>query len=248
MAVKDWDQKQRERDMGLDLAKKTKTIPPNPKGVRLPNSIIEEQEKASWHYRKMLEAQMSSLEEAQYQAMKQQREAKPYLPPYIVVHVERDYTNFADKYVFRDQRNGRQWCAAIDICYSPSKDEYRRLEFKLYAEAERALGESYRGEEAKWAEVTATPEPMKPKHREGHFPTHWIMEAIDRAETSDMAITFGIEREGIMVMAMSENEKYSIRVTNWEAMENEEENPLLPAIEDVERKLALLIKMKDVAA
>jgi len=81
-------------------------------------------------------------------------------------------------------------------------------------------------------------------HKDAHFPTAWIGEAIDRAEKSDKCITFAIEREGIVVTAMEAGEKFAVKVTDWVAMEKSEVNPLLFAIEDCERKLDLLQKMK----
>jgi hypothetical protein len=84
-------------------------------------------------------------------------------------------------------------------------------------------------------------------HKEGHFPTKWIGEAIDRAEKSDKCLTFAIEREGIVVTAMEAGEQYSVRVTGWAEMETSETNPLIFAIEDVERKLDLLQKLKEKA-
>jgi hypothetical protein len=82
-------------------------------------------------------------------------------------------------------------------------------------------------------------------HKDAHFPTKWIGEAIDRAEKSDKCITFTFEREGIVVMAMEAGEQYAVKVTDWQAMEKSEVNPLLHAIDEVERKLDILQSLKD---
>jgi hypothetical protein len=81
-------------------------------------------------------------------------------------------------------------------------------------------------------------------HKTAHFPTKWIAEAIDRAEKSEKCITFAIEREGIVVTAMEAGERYAVRVTDWAAMEQCEINPLLHAIDEVERKLDILQDLK----
>ena len=82
-------------------------------------------------------------------------------------------------------------------------------------------------------------------HKDAHFPTKWIGEAIDRAEQSSKCITFTFEREGIVVMAMEAGEQYAVKVTDWQAMEKSEVNPLLHAIDEVERKLDILQSLKD---
>lgn len=81
-------------------------------------------------------------------------------------------------------------------------------------------------------------------HKAGHFPTQWMTEAVDRAEASEMCITITVEREGVLVTAMEADERFDIRVTDWEAMEHSEVNPLIKAIEDSEKKLRLLQKVK----
>jgi hypothetical protein len=81
-------------------------------------------------------------------------------------------------------------------------------------------------------------------HKTAHFPTAWIAEAIDRAETSTKCITFAIEREGIVVTAMEAGERYAVKVSDWAAMETSEVNPLLHAIDEVERKLDILQDLK----
>jgi hypothetical protein len=82
-------------------------------------------------------------------------------------------------------------------------------------------------------------------HKAGHFPTQWMTEAVDRAEASEMCITITVEREGVLVTAMEADERFDIRVTDWEAMEHSEVNPLIKAIEDSEKKLRMLQKVKE---
>ena len=94
-------------------------------------------------------------------------------------------------------------------------------------------------------ELNYPPEPAKaPLHKDAHFPTKWITEAIDRAEQSTKAITFTFEREGIVVVAMEAGEKYAVKVTDWQAMEQSKINPLIHAIDEVERKLDILQDLK----
>jgi hypothetical protein len=81
-------------------------------------------------------------------------------------------------------------------------------------------------------------------HKAGHFPTQWMTEAVDRAEASEMCITLTVEREGVLVTAMEADERFDIRVTDWAAMEASEVNPLIHAIEDAEKKLRMLEKVK----
>jgi hypothetical protein len=81
-------------------------------------------------------------------------------------------------------------------------------------------------------------------HKAGHFPTSWMTEAVDRAEASEMCITLTVEREGVLVTAMEADERFDIRVTDWQAMEHSEVNPLIHAIEDCEKKLRMLEKVK----
>lgn len=91
---------------------------------------------------------------------------------------------------------------------------------------------------------TKFPVPKSPIHKEGHFPTHWMEEAMDRAEASEKCITLTIERNGVMVVAVEGEDKYASHVITWEMMEKSEVNPLPLAIEDVEKKLDLLHKVK----
>lgn len=86
--------------------------------------------------------------------------------------------------------------------------------------------------------------PKAPIHREGHFPTHWVEEALDRAEASDKCVTLTMERKGVMVVATEGDDKYSSHVITWAAMEYAEVNPLPLAIADCEKKLDLLSKIK----
>jgi len=81
-------------------------------------------------------------------------------------------------------------------------------------------------------------------HKDGHFPTKWMEEAIDRVEASDKLVTITVERGGVAVVAQEGGEKYASHVITWQVMEHANTNPLVLAIEDVERKLDLLQKIK----
>lgn len=85
-------------------------------------------------------------------------------------------------------------------------------------------------------------------HKAGHFPTQWMEEAIDRAEASEKCITLSVERKGVMVTAIEGDDKYASHVITWQQMENAEVNPLLLAIEDVEKKLDVLHRVKEKVA
>lgn len=99
--------------------------------------------------------------------------------------------------------------------------------------------------EVEFEEDKCEPVPVLPRERKiGFFPIHWMREAIARAEASDMSITITVERDGILVTAMEAGERFDIRITSWEAMEDSEENPILPAIADAEKKLRILEDMK----
>jgi hypothetical protein len=95
-----------------------------------------------------------------------------------------------------------------------------------------------------FGEMVVEAVPVPTEHKAGHFPTKWLIEAIDRAEQSTKCITFTFEREGIVVMAIEAGEKFAVKVSDWSAMEAAEENPLLHAIADCERKLDILQDLK----
>jgi hypothetical protein len=85
-------------------------------------------------------------------------------------------------------------------------------------------------------------------HKAGHFPTNWMEEAVERAENSEKMVTITVERGGVAVTAIEGNDKFAGHTISWVMMEKAEVNPLLLAIEDVERKLDLLHKMKETIA
>jgi hypothetical protein len=99
-------------------------------------------------------------------------------------------------------------------------------------------------EDRQFGEMVVEAAPPPTLHKAAHFPTAWLIEAIDRAEQSTKCITFTFEREGIVVMATEAGEKFAVKVSDWSAMEAAEENPLLHAIADCERKLDILQDLK----
>jgi len=76
-----------------------------------------------------------------------------------------------------------------------------------------------------FGEMVVEAVPVPTEHKAGHFPTKWLIEAIDRAEQSTKCITFTFEREGIVVMATEAGEKFAVKVSDWSAMEAAEEKP-----------------------
>jgi len=131
-----------------------------------------------------------------------------------------------------------------------AEDRARYLEAEYPKGTERRVDETYYYQPIDKSEITSTitNKVVATIHKAAHFPTAWVAEAIDRAEQSDKCITFALEREGVVVTAMEAGEHFAVRVTDWQAMEASEVNPLLHAIEEVERKLDILQKLKDKVA
>lgn len=237
--AKDYAQKQREKALGLEGAK-TKL------GVKSGYEYIREAEEMHSMMREKAAAE---------EAMKRTRIDPFASGPYgaLDLRIDRTGADARDPFgrinmVFSDPFSGHSVSFTVRECFNPAEFEHIKKEAYQAAWNEIRFRTGRDDVRSGGPEGQVEPvEPEKVQHKKGHFPTHWIAEAIDLAEQSDMAITFGIEREGIMVMAMSEGEQYAIRVTGWAEMEHCEINPLLPAVEDVERKLSLLIKMKEVA-
>jgi hypothetical protein len=252
--AKDYAQKQREKALGLEGAK-TKL------GAKAANSWLDAEKVPKTHtmrdyVRETEEAHSAMRERAAVEEAMKRTWADPFASGsygHLNLQIVRESADARDPFgrirmTFSDPASGHSVSFTVAECFSPT--EFEHIRHEAYQAAKNEI--NYRtGKDAVrrgGPEGQVEPvEPEKVQHKKGHFPTHWIAEAIDLAEQSDMAITFGIEREGIMVMAMSEGEQYAIRVTGWTEMEHCIINPLLPAIEDVERKLSLLIKMKEVA-
>ena len=142
----------------------------------------------------------------------------------------------------RDREDKREHYAAM-VKQASERGDMAEVQYWM-GEIERLYERDKYGWDADEQAFRSPPKPVPTVHRDGHFPIPWLLEAIDLAEKSDVAISFGIEREGIMVTAMSAGEQYAIRVTDWAAMSSNDENPLLHAIADVEHKLELLLKIK----
>jgi hypothetical protein len=173
----------------------------------------------------------------------------------IKVEKRDDPRNLMATYRFIDPSTGDYFDHDIDlrgvIMTEDEETDYRRsmMEMALDYLRKPEVDGRYTDAEGRVFHTKApeakAPEPKAPIHREGHFPTHWVEEALDRAEASDKCITLSMERKGVMVVAMEGEDKYSSHVITWEMMEKAEVNPLPLAIEDVEKKLDLLHKIKE---
>jgi hypothetical protein len=144
------------------------------------------------------------------------------------------------------KRSEREYCMEQARYYESKGDKalaevWQRRAWQIEAKDPRRM-EYPKYEDGKY--FTAPPAKAT-LHKDAHFPTKWLIEAIDRAEQSTKAITFTFEREGVVVVAMEAGEKYAVKVSDWTAMETAEENPLLKAIEDCEKKLDILHSLKD---
>ena len=81
-------------------------------------------------------------------------------------------------------------------------------------------------------------------HKAGHFPIEWMIEASKRAEESDALVHIEVDKTGVVVVAEQGGEDYAQLPLPWVMMEKAEVNPLIPAIEHVERQLRVLAKAK----
>lgn len=84
-------------------------------------------------------------------------------------------------------------------------------------------------------------------HRKGHLPIDWLVEARSHANDSEVLITIQIETDGVIVVGQS-GDDYETAITAWENMQSGHENPLIKAIETVERHLATLGRLKQKVA
>lgn len=80
-------------------------------------------------------------------------------------------------------------------------------------------------------------------HKAGHFPIQWMIEGHERASQSSALIRIELEVEGVMVVGI-EGDNYQTHKLPWTMMDKAQENPLIPAIEHVERSLATLDSLK----
>jgi hypothetical protein len=102
-----------------------------------------------------------------------------------------------------------------------------------------------RDELAKALEVASLPKPIE--QRAGHVPTRWLAEAFEMAKECDAFITIQLEEEGVAVIGRS-GEEYGTIALAWEVLETSPHNPLLKAIEGVERHLSALERLKELVA
>lgn len=102
-----------------------------------------------------------------------------------------------------------------------------------------------RDELAKALEIASLPKPIE--QRAGHVPTRWLAEAYEMAKECDAFITIQLEEEGVAVIGRS-GEEYGTIALAWEVLEKSPHNPLLKAIEGVERHLSALERLKEIVA
>jgi hypothetical protein len=81
-------------------------------------------------------------------------------------------------------------------------------------------------------------------HKAGHFPIQWMTEAFERSEQCDALITVNLEKEGVTVIGESGDE-YMTHTLAWTMMEKAETNPIILAIDAVEKKLKTLGRLKE---
>lgn len=86
------------------------------------------------------------------------------------------------------------------------------------------------------------PEP-KVEHKAGHFPIDWMIEAAKRATESDDLIRIESHETCVIVFGIA-GETYAEYKIEWLAMEKAEVNPLLLAIENVERQIRVQLGLK----
>lgn len=87
----------------------------------------------------------------------------------------------------------------------------------------------------------------KTVHKAGHFPINWMLEANERADQSDKLIRIQLEKDGVVVIGTEGNE-YETHTLTWAMMDKAEVNPLILAIETVEKHLSTLGRLKDIVA
>ena len=80
-------------------------------------------------------------------------------------------------------------------------------------------------------------------HKAGHFPIGWMIEASQRAQNSDDLIRIECEEEAVVIIAIA-GDLYSEHRIAWLMMENAEVNPLILAIENVERQIRVQSSLK----
>lgn len=124
--------------------------------------------------------------------------------------------------------------------FDKERGEYRQR--KQHVEGERytdADGRTFR---------TSLENKIKPVvHKTGHFPIEWMVEAATRAEESDALVHIEVDAKGVTVIAEQAGEDYASHHIVWTMMEKSEINPLIPAIENVERQLRVQSSLKKAA-
>lgn len=88
------------------------------------------------------------------------------------------------------------------------------------------------------------PNAIKPTvHQSGHFPIDWMVEASTRASESELLVRIEVAKDGVVVIA-HDGDDYEQHELPWSMMDKAEVNPLLPAIEGLEKKLRVLRSAK----
>lgn len=85
--------------------------------------------------------------------------------------------------------------------------------------------------------------PPKQVHKAGHFPIDWMVAAHKRAQESDYLIRIEITGTGVDLTAIN-GDDYCDHKVAWLAMEKADLNPLILAIEHVERQIRVQSKLK----
>lgn len=97
--------------------------------------------------------------------------------------------------------------------------------------------------EGKWVKLVPENEQVE-QRLPAQLPVPYLKQAMERAAQSDLFVRLEIEDNGIAVIAMSGDDYETIGVT-WEELDKSVRNPLLPAIEAVEKRLAVLQRAKE---
>lgn len=162
---------------------------------------------------------------------------------FIALEVEREKLAKAQKE--QEEATRRQ------VVYSDHQhraDCERYLEYQEYYDVAqdkmvRVPVEKYKYTDAEGRTFFKPPPPLpenkiKPViHKAGHFPIGWMIEACERAHESECLIRIECETDAVVVIGENGEDGYATHNISWAAMENAITNPLILAIEHVERQI-----------
>lgn len=80
-------------------------------------------------------------------------------------------------------------------------------------------------------------------HQSGHFPIDWMVEGSERASESEVLVKIEVSKDGVIVIA-HDGDDYVQHELPWTMMDKAAVNPVIPAIEGLEKKLRILRSAK----